>query len=325
MSKDLFYRSMGLDIVGRADGDDMSNVPITIATGTRVRRWFGDEVLSMKKGAVNLKSASAVLFNHHPDKIVGPLTGKKSDGDAVRGVLNFDETDEGQTAKLRVASGSLSGVSAGYIVHKFRRLGSEEKYKDGNGRIIEGTPDDNPTYVATEWELKEASLTPIPADVNSAIGRCASRSLDGIEIEADEPDPTNTPASEGDRTATHTGGSDEMKDKDAKTGDAVVAPEPVDEAKVRRAVMDAMTSDMKTVFARAAAARQTELAFRLMSEGKTVDEITDALFAAVSESRGQASDAGERKETSTSTELSDISDVAFARVFTGEISKIVLD
>ena len=86
----------------------------------------------------------------------------------------------------------------------------------------------------------------------------------------------------------------------------------VDEALAKQT--DASRTAMKKVFDRAAAAGQEGLAFRMFVEGKTDDEITDAIIAAQAKERGKPGDAGEG-ETEHRT-LDKIDDDALVRGLT---------
>ena len=170
---ELFYRSFELDRA--AVNKDERSVDLAFSSETPVERWFGKEILL--HGAENvdltrLKTMGSALLNHDPSSILGRITSPRIEDKRGKATLIFDDDDDGNKALAKVGSGSLRGVSVGYMVEKFREVQEDESY-DG----IEG-----PAYIATRWTPYEISLTPIPADASVGVGRNLTRSLDGIDI-----------------------------------------------------------------------------------------------------------------------------------------------
>ncbi len=307
---DLFYRNFELpedDI--RAMTVENRRVSIAFSSETPVQRWYGIEILSHNEGAIVRGLAQSALFNHNPDRIVGPFKETSYDDGKGRGEIGFDETDEGELAMKRVQSKSLRGVSVGYFVQKFHRLQPGEEYQLRTRKVK--YRDDMDTYIAEKWGPREVSLTPIPADTSVGIGRDATRSLDGIEIDDGLP-----PETAADTNTNHTGGNREMDEKEVQ--------QRVDDA-VRASNEQGKTA-MKKVFDRAAAAGQEALAFRLFAEGKTEDEITDAIIAAQAKERGKPGDGGEGQDPGKpgARKLEEIDDDTFVRSIT-EPTMMVLD
>jgi hypothetical protein len=284
MKNDLFYRH--LDIEERTKDGERS-IRLSFSSEVDVPRWFGTEILSHKPGAMRKGRLGTLLFAHNRERIVGPLSNVRVEGGRGYATAGFDETDDGTLALARVNSGSLRTTSVGYQVHKFRKLMPDEEYQLAS-RTVKGGPENNPTYIAEDWTPIEVSLEPTPADPSVGIGRCATRSLDGIEIEV----PQHTEKEPESRT----GGNETMDEKELQ--------KRVDEALAKQT--EAGRATMKKVFDRAAAAGQEGLAFRMYSEGKTEDEITDAIIAAQAKERGKPGDAGEpEKETRSLDKIDD--------------------
>lgn len=187
----LFFRDFELDRA--AVNDATRELTLTFSSEFPVYRWFGAEVLLHGRENVDLsrlKRRGAVLMNHQPSMIVGPIKDAEvTDKRQGQATIGFDDDADGERAFGKVKSGSLRGVSVGYIISKFREVREGEEWESGDGLKVKG-----PAYVATRWAPYEISLTPIPADPTIGIGRDATRSLDGIEIErGDDPrhfDPT---------------------------------------------------------------------------------------------------------------------------------------
>jgi phage head maturation protease len=168
----LFYRSFELD---RAQVDqEKRSVDVAFSSETPVRRWFGDEILLHGRNNVDLarlKSMGAALMNHNPGVIVGPIRDVRIEEKRGKALVIFDDDEDGERAMKKVVSGSLRGISVGYMIEKAREVREDEEYEGIKG----------PALVALRWTPYEISFTPIPADATVGVGREAS--LDGIHIE----------------------------------------------------------------------------------------------------------------------------------------------
>ncbi len=171
---DLFYRQFEIDAT-RVKVDERS-VDVSFSSETPAMRWYGNEILRHGPGNVDLsrlRKMGAVLLNHNPSIIVGPLRSPKIENKRGVATIVFDDDDDGNKAMQKVKSGSLRGVSVGYMINKAREVKSGEEFEGING----------PALIATRWTPYEISLTPIPADPTVGVGRDATRSLEGVEIE----------------------------------------------------------------------------------------------------------------------------------------------
>ena len=283
MKNDLFYRDADID--ERAIDSEGRLVDLSFSSELPVQRWFGKEILSHKDGAIVKGRLRSLLFSHIRERIIGPVKSVLYQDGKGRAKAGFDKTEEGDLALVRVQSRSLQGVSVGYAVEHFKKLAEGEEYELAGGKI-KGTAEDNPTYVAERWCPMEISLTPTPADHTVGIGREATRSLDGIEI--DEPSLTPAPQAVGDDGTRNPekGGSNEMDEKELQ-------------AKIDAALKTRDTAHqerMRKIFNRAAPVKLEGMAFKLYIEGKTEDEITDAILAEVGKQRGKPGDAGDPAE-----------------------------
>lgn len=172
----LFYRDFKLDI--RTLDKTNRSIDLSLSSEYPVRRWYGKEILLHGINNVDLSRLDSALFNHDPDKIIGQYSNQRIEKKQVRALLTFDDDELGNMAMNKVDSGSLRGASAGYSIEKFRELREGEEWEGEEGKKYKG-----PSLIALHWTPYEASLTPIGADHNVGIGRCATRSLAGIEIE----------------------------------------------------------------------------------------------------------------------------------------------
>ena len=129
-------------------------------------RWFGMEVLDHSEGAVDLarlQDIGVVLFNHKRDSIMGKIN--KAWIEENRGIaeITFDEDDEAEKIYQKVKSGTLKGVSVGYIVDVWEDVAPNKQSSDGRFQ--------GPCSIAKKWTPYEISIVSIPADATVGVGR----------------------------------------------------------------------------------------------------------------------------------------------------------
>lgn len=135
--------------------------------------WVGPEILDHSDGAVNLdrlNSIGVVLYNHDRDKVVGRIDKAWTEDGRGLAQITFDEDEDSDVIYQKVKSGTLKGVSVGYIVSRYEVVDEGEKSKDGRF--------DGPVSVATSWEPLEVSIVSIPADPTVGVGRDYDVSMD---------------------------------------------------------------------------------------------------------------------------------------------------
>ena len=129
-------------------------------------RWdIISEVLRMD-GVVLPKSGQVPLLDSHSRESVQNILGSargfdfgERDGfDSLETLVRFADDEASQSAFEKVRGGHLTDVSVGYRVLESTWI-PDGKRADVSGKTYEG-----PVKVATKWELKELSLTPIGAD-----------------------------------------------------------------------------------------------------------------------------------------------------------------
>ena len=173
----FFYRAFELD--RRAVDKKNRSVDLSFSSETPIKRWFGDEYLLHGEGNVNLsrlKKLGAALFGHVSTFIVGALKNIRVEENKGRATVVFDDDEDGEKVWKKVLSGSLKGVSVGYLVQQFREVLKDETFE------VDGKKFKGPAMVALRWTPYEISFTPIPADATVGVGRELTRSLDGIQI-----------------------------------------------------------------------------------------------------------------------------------------------
>lgn len=141
-------KSMSEDFI--LDFSVASDLPIKMSFGTEVL-VIGEENIKLER----LKSAGNIVFSHDKEEILGKVLDAYIADGVLRVKARFSEHSEHFGM---IKDGTLTGVSVGYLVHKYEN-------KDG-------------ILYAMEWEPIEVSLVAIPADITVGIGR----SLDTNEI-----------------------------------------------------------------------------------------------------------------------------------------------
>ena len=174
IQQQLFYRSFELD---RATvNKEERSVDLAFSSETPLERWFGKEILlhgTKNVDLTRLKTMGSALMNHDPNFILGSIREARIENRRGKAKVFFDDDEDGNKALFKVESGSLRGVSFGYLVQKFVEIKDGEEYQGFQG----------PAHIATRWMPYEISLTPIPADATVGVGRDMTRSLDGISIQ----------------------------------------------------------------------------------------------------------------------------------------------
>jgi len=146
------------------------SVQATLATESPVKVFdfrtmdFVDEVLLMS-GVVIPNSKQVPLLDSHQrsstHNVLGSCRNIRKDNNKLLSDIYFSDDNQGQVTEKKVRDGHITDLSVGYQVKSYVDLGVGET-KSFNGVKITG-----PVRVATEWELWEASVTPIGADENS--------------------------------------------------------------------------------------------------------------------------------------------------------------
>lgn len=152
---------LGVDSVRVLD-EEQRTVELSFSSETPVTRWGEDEILSHKKSAVLLErinTTGCLLFNHNRDKVIGKVV--KAEIKDKRGVaiVQFDDDPESDIYFNKVKSGSLRGVSVGYVIYEYKQTPAN---KSASGRT---------TYTVTKWEPLEISIVSVPADISVGVGR----------------------------------------------------------------------------------------------------------------------------------------------------------
>lgn len=140
-------------------------------------RWFGTEILSHSEGAVDLErlnSIGCVLYNHNRDKVIGKVVRAWVEDNRGYAEIEFDKDAESEIVFQKVVSGTLKGVSVGYLVEIWEEVAANKKSSDGRFT--------GPCSIATKWIPHEISIVSIPADPTVGVGRSREEVIPKEEV-----------------------------------------------------------------------------------------------------------------------------------------------
>ena len=154
-----FHRDFIISDEQRASADDENRtIELSFSSETPVERWFGVEILSHEKGAVDfsrMEDGAPLLANHdHMDQI-GVIEKAEVKGKKGRAVVRFSKSDRATEIWDDVKDGIRKNISVGYRILEYT--------------IEEGKKAD--TVTATRWMPHEVSFVSVPADPNVGVGR----------------------------------------------------------------------------------------------------------------------------------------------------------
>jgi len=129
--------------------EDERSIEFPFSSEYPVARYFGNEVLSHTREAVDLarlNDAAPLLFNHDPNRVIGVVERAWIDGGSKRGYarVKFSRNAFAQEVLADVRDGVMRNVSVGYQITDMEQRGED--------------------FVATRWSPYEISVVSIPAD-----------------------------------------------------------------------------------------------------------------------------------------------------------------
>lgn len=129
-------------------------------------RLLYTEVLDHTEGAVDLTRLSeigCVLYNHDRNAVVGKILRAWIEDGRGRAEIEFDDDENSEVIRQKVAGGTLKGVSVGYIVEEWEEVLQGKQSKDGRFS--------GPVDIAKKWTPFEISIVSVPADPTVGVGR----------------------------------------------------------------------------------------------------------------------------------------------------------
>jgi len=142
--------------------EEERTVEVAFSSDVPVPRWYGKEILSHAKGAVNmerLKSGRAnLLVNHDPGDWVGVIEGARVDEEKTgRAVVRFGNSTRASEVFRDVKDGILASISV--------------SYRRDEVKLTKTSKDAEDEYTVTRWTPFEVSLVTVPADHTVGVGR----------------------------------------------------------------------------------------------------------------------------------------------------------
>lgn len=138
-------------------------------------RWWGTEILEHKENSIDLTRINTIgclLFNHNRDKVIGKINRAWIENERGQAEVEFDTDAESEVIFQKVKSGTLKGVSVGYVVDVWEDVLANKTSTDG--RFV------GPVSIATRWTPFEISIVSIPADPTVGVGRSKELSEKGV-------------------------------------------------------------------------------------------------------------------------------------------------
>ena len=165
-----------------SDGEEKTKeFELSFSSEEPYMRWYGAEILDHSAGAVDLsrlKSIGVMLFNHNTNKVIGKVNKAWIEDNRGKAIVEFDDDEEAENIRRKVASGTLKCTSVGYNVSRWEHVKEGEKSKDGRFK--------GECYIATKWQPLEISIVAVPADATVGVGR--SDEIESAAPEIDELD-----------------------------------------------------------------------------------------------------------------------------------------
>ena len=159
MSRELSFRAM------EGEGNERS-FEISFSSEEPYERWFGIEILDHSEGAVDLtrlQEMGVVLYNHHRDIAIGKVVSVSIEDGRGKAVIEIDTDEESEKIYQKMVSGTLKGVSVGYLVNNWEEVAAGKKSEDGRFQ--------GPCSIAKKWMPYEVSIVTVPADISVGVGR----------------------------------------------------------------------------------------------------------------------------------------------------------
>ncbi len=176
--KQYAMREIAIDGVDEAS----RKLRFTFMTEAPCDNWAIPEVCLCDAGNADLKrfqnGVMPMLFNHDRDVVIGRVDKVIFENNKAIAEATLDTDEEAEKYFQKVLSGSLRGISVGYMrLHTVRVM----KGVEYNGMTF-----DEDTDVTDKWEPYEISLVSCPADPDCAVGRGLANTDLTIEVRKQE-------------------------------------------------------------------------------------------------------------------------------------------
>ena len=179
--KGALYRDAVFD--RSAVSEETRSAELSFSSEAGVSRWGEMEYLSHDETSVDLQRLTdlgVLLFNHDANQPVGSIKRVWLDKSKkkCRAEVQFDRDTASDVIFQKVLSGTLRGVSVGYVVRDWEQVKVGAKSTDKRFK--------GPCYVARSWEPLEVSVVSVPADASVGVGRSFEEDNEGRDPEMDK-------------------------------------------------------------------------------------------------------------------------------------------
>jgi len=169
-----------LSVVPESYDAENHTVEVILSSGAAVQRYYFIEELEISEAAIDLGRVAAgvcpLLDTHNQYELaaqIGRVVSVRVESAELIGLVQFDQTDQGQLVEGRVARGEVRAISIGYRVTTWT--------------ITTNTSNSElDTWRATAWELLEASFVPVPADPNAVVRSAPGNQQHGTTHEEED-------------------------------------------------------------------------------------------------------------------------------------------
>ncbi len=147
------------------DGDERK-FELSFSSEEPYDRGWCIEILDHAEGAVDLSRLNeigVVLYNHNRDAVIAKINRAWIEDNRGMAEIEFDDDEMAETIRKKVASGTLKGVSVGYMINTIEEVAAGKKSADGRFT--------GPCDIARSWEPFEISIVSVPADPTVGVGR----------------------------------------------------------------------------------------------------------------------------------------------------------
>nr|DAJ31878.1 MAG TPA: major capsid protein [Caudoviricetes sp.] len=175
--KNKGIRELGSIRAMEGDGNERRFI-LSFSSEEPYTRWFGPEILDHTDGCVDLdrlNSIGCLLFNHKRDSVVGKITKAWIENGRGQAEVEFDDDEASEVIYQKVKSGTLKGVSVGYMVDSWEEVMPGKQSADGRFT--------GPCSIARKWAPYEISIVSVPADPTVGVGRSEGEGAERVSLE----------------------------------------------------------------------------------------------------------------------------------------------
>ena len=229
-------------------GEQDRTVWISVSSETPAEQYFGTEVLSHDRNAVDLSffggGAAPLLLGHDPDDQIGVVEEAQLDtkNRRLRAKVRFSKNPKAEEVFQDVMDGIRTNVSVGYRINK--------------------TETDEKTEVVTvlKWSPKEVSIVSIPADESGGVGR----SDETLEFKPEQPHRNVKMTEQIDVEKVR---ADATAEAERKAAETLATRERTEQEH-----LEAVRKEVSEIHALGARHSMTDKAAEFASQGKTLSE-----------------------------------------------------